>query len=63
MLSSAGASVKLCINAQPGPLTITLAWHDYPGESLPTFCAGQDLGAFVLMWPQLQDRRLPQRLW
>lgn len=48
MLSSAGASVKLCINGQPGPLTVTLAWHDYPGEPSRRLCWPQGPGCVCL---------------
>jgi len=32
VLSSSGASTKLCLNGLPGIMTITLAWADYPGS-------------------------------
>ena len=33
MLNSTGQSTKVCTAAGPGPLTIALVWHDYPGST------------------------------
>lgn len=47
MLSSTGASKKVCVIGQPGPINIALAWHDYPGSANSALSLVNDLDLTV----------------
>jgi hypothetical protein len=47
VLSTSGASAKVCLNGLPGTMTITLAWADYPGSQTAAKALVNDLDLTV----------------
>lgn len=46
-LASAGTARKFCVSALPGSVTVTLAWHDYPGSPAASRALVNDLDLSV----------------
>ena len=46
-LQTTGSSRKFCLNGSPGSLTVTLAWHDYPGSPAAAKALVNDLDLSV----------------
>lgn len=46
-LGATGSSSKFCLQGQPGKVTVTLAWHDYPGSEIAAKALVNDLDLIV----------------
>lgn len=47
ILQTAGTTRKFCLSGLPGSMTVTLAWHDYPGSPAAAKALVNDLDLTV----------------